>query len=63
LIEKYNEHINDESKKDEKVGCVVITPDQKLRKRIKPQNTVYNAEQVAIIKAIYVTKRTDNGLP
>jgi hypothetical protein len=39
LKEKYNEHINiytDGSKKDEKIGCVVITPDQKFRKRLKP---------------------------
>jgi ribonuclease HI len=35
----------------------VITPDQKFRRRLKPQNTVYSAEQQAIIKAIYVTKR------
>jgi ribonuclease HI len=48
----------DDSKKAEKVGCVVITPDQNFRKRLKPQNTVYSAEQEAIIKAIYVTQRT-----
>jgi hypothetical protein len=46
------------SKKDEKVGCAVITPDQKIRKILKPRNTVYSAEQEAIIKAIYVTQRT-----
>jgi hypothetical protein len=39
----------------------VITPDQKFRKRLKPQNTVYSAEQEAIIKAIYVTQRTGGG--
>jgi hypothetical protein len=36
----------------------VITPDQKFRKRLKPQNTVYSAEQEEIIKVIYVTHRT-----
>jgi hypothetical protein len=41
--EKFNEHIKiytDGSKKDEKVGCTVITPYQKFRKRLKPQNTI-----------------------
>jgi hypothetical protein len=50
LEEKYNEHIKiytNGSKKDEKVGCAVITPDQKFRKRLKPQNTVNSAEQEA----------------
>jgi hypothetical protein len=36
----------------------VITPAQKLKKRLKPQNMVYSAEQKAFIKAIYVTQRT-----
>jgi hypothetical protein len=61
LEEKYNKLIRiymDDSKKDEKVGCSMITPDQKFRKRLKPKNTVYSAEQEAIIKAIYVTQRT-----
>jgi hypothetical protein len=40
-----------------KAGCAVITPDQKSRKTLKPQNTVYSAEQEAIIKAKYVTQR------
>jgi hypothetical protein len=60
LEEKYNKHIQiymDGSKKDEKVGCAVITPDQKFRKRLKPQNMVYSAEQDAI-KVINVTQRT-----
>jgi hypothetical protein len=43
-----NPHRN--SKDTEKVGCVVITPDQKLRKRLKLQKTVYSAELEAIIK-------------
>jgi ribonuclease HI len=38
---------------------MVIKPDQKFRKRLNPQNTVYSAEQEANIKAIYVTQRTD----
>jgi ribonuclease HI len=61
LEDKHNEHIKiytDGSKKDEIVGCAVITPDQKFRTRLKPQTTVYSAEQEAIIKAIYVTQRT-----
>jgi hypothetical protein len=39
IEEKYNEHrkiYTDGSKKDEKVGCVVITPYQKFRKMITP---------------------------
>jgi hypothetical protein len=41
LKEKYNEHIKiytNSSKKDEKVGCTVITQNPKFRKRLKPQN-------------------------
>jgi ribonuclease HI len=58
MEEKYNKHIKiytDGSKKDEKVGTAVITPDQKFIKRLRPQNTEYYAEQEAIIKAICVT--------
>jgi hypothetical protein len=61
LEEKYNKHIKihpDGSKKDGKFGCAVITSDQKFIKRLKPRNTVYSAEQEAIIKVIYVTQRT-----
>jgi hypothetical protein len=39
MKEKYNELIKiytDGTKKNEKVGCVLITPDQKFRKRLKP---------------------------
>jgi hypothetical protein len=36
----------------------MITPNQKFKKRLKPQNTVYKAKQEAIIKEIYVTQRT-----
>jgi hypothetical protein len=59
LEEKSNEHIKiytDGSKKAEKVGCAVMTPDQNFEKILKPQNTVYSAEQEAIINAIYVTQ-------
>jgi hypothetical protein len=44
----------DGSKKDKKVGCGVITPDQKFGIRLKSPNTVYGATQEAIIKVIYV---------
>jgi ribonuclease HI len=40
----------------------VITADQKFKKRQKPQNMVYSAEQEAIIKAIYVIKRNGERL-
>jgi hypothetical protein len=68
LEEKYNEYIKiytDGSKKNEKVGSAVITSNEKLRKRLKPQKMVDSAEQEAIIKAIFVTQRTGehNGLP
>jgi archaellum biogenesis ATPase FlaH len=36
----------------------VITPNQKFIKRLKTQKTVYSAVLEAIVKAIYVTKRT-----
>jgi hypothetical protein len=44
LKKKYNEHIKiytDGSKKDEKIGCAVLASDQKFKKRLKPQYTVY----------------------
>jgi ribonuclease HI len=49
LKEKYKKHIKiytDGSKKVEKVGFAVITPDKNFRKKQKPQNTIYSAEQV-----------------
>jgi hypothetical protein len=36
----------------------VITPDKNFRKKQKPQNTIYSAEQEPIIKAIYVSQQT-----
>jgi hypothetical protein len=65
LEEKYNEHINiytDGSKKDEKVGCAVITRDQKFRKRLKPQkrSTVLNKKQSS--KRYTLPKGQVNGM-
>jgi ribonuclease HI len=36
----------------------VITPNRTYRRRVHQQNTVFSTEQEAIIKAIWLTKRT-----
>jgi hypothetical protein len=43
------------SKKDERVGYSVIWNHQKITKRVPPQNTIFSAEQSAIIAAIHST--------
>jgi undecaprenyl pyrophosphate synthase len=47
LEEKYNEHIKiytDGSKNYEKIGCLVITPDQKFKKHPSKQYTLPNGQ-------------------
>jgi hypothetical protein len=48
--------------KNTNIGCAMTTPDQKFRKRLKPQNAVYSAEQKAIIKADKSTASDHNGV-
>jgi hypothetical protein len=45
----------DGSKKDEKVEYAVVLSDSTIRRRQIPQNSIYSAEQLAIINAIYST--------
>jgi hypothetical protein len=55
IREKYerNENIyTDGSKKDERAGYAVITPNRTYRRRVHQQNTFFSTEQEAIIKAI-----------
>jgi hypothetical protein len=55
---KYKHHIKiytDGSKKEDKVGYSVICNQQTIKKRIRPQNTIFSTEQGAILSAIYAT--------
>jgi hypothetical protein len=44
------------SRKDGRVACKIVTPDCKIRKRIRSQKTIYRAEQEVTIKAIVTRK-------
>jgi hypothetical protein len=43
-------------KNDGEIGCAIITPASRIRKRLQPQNILYSAEEEAIIKAIRVSE-------
>jgi hypothetical protein len=43
----------DGSKREEKVGYVVVTDQQSTRRRIKDQSSIFRAEQEAIIDTIH----------
>jgi ribonuclease HI len=61
IQEKYERHqkiYTDGSKKDEREGYAVITPNRTDRKRVHQQSTVFSTEQEAIIKAIWLTEGT-----
>jgi hypothetical protein len=45
----------DGSKKDAKVGNAVVLSESTIKRREFPQNSIYSAEQSAIINAIYST--------
>jgi hypothetical protein len=59
LNNKYEHHskiYTDGSKKDEKVGYAsVVLSENTIKRRQFPQNSIYSAEQSAIINAIYST--------
>jgi hypothetical protein len=60
LKERYKHHTKiylDGSKKKERVGYAVIWNHQKISKRVRPRNTIYSAEQSAIITAIHSTMK------
>jgi hypothetical protein len=44
-IQRTYKNLQEGSKRDEKVGCVVTKPDHKFIKRLKPQNTFNSAEE------------------
>jgi hypothetical protein len=55
LQKKYERHVNiytDGSKKDERAGYAVITPNRTHRRRVQQQSIVCSTEQEAIIIAI-----------
>jgi hypothetical protein len=52
---KYNNHVRiytDASKKEEKVGYVVVTDQQSTRRRKRGQSSIFKPEQEAFIGAI-----------
>jgi disulfide oxidoreductase YuzD len=58
LNEKYEHHskiYTDGSKKDEKVGYVVVLCETTINRKQFPQNSIYSAEQSDIVNAIYST--------
>jgi hypothetical protein len=58
LNEKYEQHNKidtDGLNKDEKVGYAVVLSESTIKRRQFPQNSIYSAEQSAIINAIYST--------
>jgi ribonuclease HI len=61
IAEKYEGHqkiYTDGSKRDDKAGYAVSTPNCTYRRRVYQQNTVFSTEQEAITKAISVTEST-----
>jgi ribonuclease HI len=51
----YGKHVKiytDRSKKGDKVGYAIVKEEHTIKKRVLPQNTVFSAEQSAIIGAI-----------
>jgi ribonuclease HI len=59
LDEDYGKHVKiytDGSKMGDKVGYAVVKEECKIKKKILPQNTVFSAEQSAIIGAIQSEK-------
>jgi hypothetical protein len=55
LDEDYGKHVNiftDGSKMGDKVVYAIVREEHTIKKRILPQNTVFSAEQSAIIVAI-----------
>jgi ribonuclease HI len=57
---EYNERLKiftDGSLKDERVGNVNVTTETTIKNQVRSQTTLFSAEQEAIIKAIYISKR------
>jgi hypothetical protein len=62
LEENYEHHTKiytDGSKKEEDVGYAVIWEEQTIKRKIHPQNSIYRAEQSAIINATYSLWKKD----
>jgi hypothetical protein len=61
LVEDYGKHVKvhtDRSKMGDKVGNAIVKEEHTIKKRILPQNTVFSAEQSAIIGAIQSEKNS-----
>jgi hypothetical protein len=60
--ERLNEHehiYTDGSLKEEQVSCALETPSSKLKYRLLPQTTIWNAEMFAILKAMEQLNETN----
>jgi ribonuclease HI len=58
---EYSKHVKiytDRSKKGDKVGYAIVKEEHTIKKRILPQNTVFSADQSAIIEAIQSEKNS-----
>jgi hypothetical protein len=53
--EYHSKIYTDGSKKDERVGYAVVLSGSTIKRRQFPQNSIYSAEQSAIINAFYFT--------
>jgi hypothetical protein len=58
--EEYDQIYTDGSLKDDKVGFAIVTNNQIIKKTIRPQFSIYSAEQQAIITAMEDRTRTNN---
>jgi hypothetical protein len=57
--EEYDQIYTDGSLKDDKVRFTIVTNNQIIKKRMKPQSSIYSAEQQAIITTIENTTRSN----
>jgi hypothetical protein len=59
MTDKYDQIYTDGSLKDDKVGFAIVANNQTIKKRMRPQSSIYIAEQHAIITVIENTTRTN----
>jgi hypothetical protein len=57
--EEYDQVCTDGSPKDDKIGFVIVTNNQIIKKRLRSQSSIYSAKQQAIITAMESTTRTN----
>jgi hypothetical protein len=60
IDDEYKEHSKE--KKMEEWGRPIVTLECKIKKRMRSQNTIYSAEQEAIIKTIRTTRKSNKKM-